>query len=30
VLEDVRTARIVGKGVDGYREALQLLVGGSR
>ena len=25
VLEDVRTARIVGKGVDGYHEALQLL-----
>ena len=25
VLEDLRTARITGKGVDGYREALQLL-----
>ena len=26
VLEDVRTTRIVGKGLDGYREALELLV----
>ena len=25
VLEDVRTQRIVGKGIDGYREALNLL-----
>ena len=25
VLEDLRTARIVGKGIDGYREALALL-----
>ncbi|TML68335.1 MAG: 3-dehydroquinate dehydratase [Actinobacteria bacterium] len=25
VLEDVRTQRIVGKGIDGYREALTLL-----
>ena len=27
VLEDVRTARITGKGVSGYREALELLRG---
>jgi len=30
VLEDVRTARIAGKGVDGYREALELLQEGRR
>jgi 3-dehydroquinate dehydratase-2 len=30
VLEDVRTARIAGKGVDGYREALALLAESSR
>ena len=29
VLEDVRSERIVGKGVDGYREALALLARGS-
>jgi 3-dehydroquinate dehydratase-2 len=27
VLEAVRTARVVGKGIDGYREALELLAG---
>jgi 3-dehydroquinate dehydratase-2 len=27
VLEDIRTARIVGKGVEGYRQALELLAG---
>jgi len=30
VLEDVRTERIVGKGVDGYREALAFLAGAGR
>jgi 3-dehydroquinate dehydratase-2 len=30
VLEDLRTARIVGKGVDGYREALALLAESAR
>ena len=30
VLEDVRTARIAGKGVDGYREALALLANSAR
>jgi 3-dehydroquinate dehydratase-2 len=30
VLEDVRTARIAGKGVGGYRDALELLRGRSR
>jgi 3-dehydroquinate dehydratase-2 len=28
VLEDVVSARVVGKGPDGYREALEFLVGG--
>jgi 3-dehydroquinate dehydratase-2 len=28
VLEDVVAARVVGKGPDGYREALEFLVGG--
>jgi 3-dehydroquinate dehydratase II len=27
VLEDVRTERIIGKGIDGYREALRYLAG---
>ena len=30
VLEDVRTARITGQGVDGYRAALELLSGSRR
>ncbi len=30
VLEDVRTARIVGNGIDGYREALALLAESAR
>jgi 3-dehydroquinate dehydratase-2 len=29
VLEDVVTARVIGKGPDGYREALELLVKGA-
>jgi 3-dehydroquinate dehydratase II len=30
VLEGVAMARVVGKGPDGYREALELLVGGAK
>jgi 3-dehydroquinate dehydratase II len=30
VIEDVRTARITGKGVAGYRDALELVKGSSR
>ena len=29
VLEDVRTARIAGRGIAGYRDALELIKGGS-
>jgi hypothetical protein len=30
VLEDIAAARFIGKGPDGYREALEFIVGGRK